>query len=130
MSNQSEEGIYLPASEYLDALAGEDPEPGSVMAEVIDMASSVISIIHDYDVRNMTPAQMAEMSRRLYLAGAIDLAEFAVMSFQPHMATDFDVEAETYRAMQQNPNRPRDFIAAWENHLRDVQFCQAGGIIS
>jgi len=112
-SKHINQGAYLPVSEYLEALAGPDPEPSSVMAEAVRMACRVVEIADDYDVRNMTPPEMAEMAKRLYLAGAIGMAEYAVLSFKPNLYPHFDASDPIYQAMQQHPNRRRDYIAEW-----------------
>ncbi|MCD4823672.1 MAG: hypothetical protein K8S55_03630 [Phycisphaerae bacterium] len=112
-SKHINQGAYLPVSEYLEALAGPDPEPSSVMAEAIRMACSVVAIVDDYDVRSMTPPDMIEMAKRLYLVGAIGMAEYAVLSFKPNLYPHFDASDPIYQAMQQYPKRRRDYIAEW-----------------
>ncbi len=115
-----EEGTYLSVSDYLDALSGPDPGPSSVMDKALELAAAVAEITAEYDVRNMAPHQIASMARRLYLANAISIPEYAVLSFQPNLYTQFNYQAVTYQVMQRNPHRPRDFIAAWENHLEVI----------
>lgn len=115
------EGNYLSASEYLTALAGAEPPPDSVMAQALRMAADVAQLANEFNVRRLTPREMIELSRRLYLLGAIRLAEYAVMSFQPHLYPDFNANATTYRSMFQSPSRRRDYIQAWENHLDFVR---------
>jgi hypothetical protein len=119
--DQHGEGTYLPVSDYLDALAGPEPHPDSVMSQALRMAATVAEIANEYNVRHMTVYQMAEMSRRLYLAGAICLPEYAVMSFQPNLYPEFRSDVKTYRRMQKNPEDPRDFVAAWREHVELVR---------
>ncbi|MBN1943820.1 MAG: hypothetical protein JW849_11055 [Phycisphaerae bacterium] len=116
-----QEGDYLPANEYLTALAGIEPQPDSVMAQALRMAADVAQMANEFNVRDMTPKQMIEISRRLYLLGAISLPEYAVMSFQPHLHPDFNANAESYRSMFKSPSRRRDYIRAWQEHLDFVQ---------
>ena len=115
-----EEGTYLSASDFFDSLSGPGPGPSSVMDKALELAAVVTEITAEYDVRNMTPHQIAEMARRLYLANAITIPEYAVLSFQPNLYTQFNYEAVTYQVMQRDAHRPRDFIAAWENHLEVI----------
>ncbi|HDY64853.1 MAG TPA: hypothetical protein ENH84_01300 [Phycisphaerae bacterium] len=119
-NNQPEEGTYLSVSDYLDALHGPDPDPSSVMGRALELTAAAAEITGEYDVRDMTPQQMVEMTRRLHLAGVISLPEYAVLSFQPNLYPQFNYEAATYRLMQRHPQRRRDFIAAWENHLEVI----------
>ncbi|MBN1554768.1 MAG: hypothetical protein JXA11_08480 [Phycisphaerae bacterium] len=116
-----QEGDYLPANEYLTALAGSEPHPDSVMAQALRMAADVAQIANEHNVRSMTPRDMIDMSRRLYLLGAISLPEYAIMSFQPHLHVDFNANAASYRSMFKSPARKRDYIDAWEKHLEFVQ---------
>lgn len=116
-----QEGAYLPVNEYLTALAGAEPRPDSVMAHALRMAADVAQIANEYNVRDMTPEEMIGVSRRLYLLGAISLAEYAAMSFQPHLYPEFNANAPSYRSMFKSPARKRDFIRAWEKHLAFVE---------
>ena len=69
------------------------------------MAAAVLEIVADYDVRHITPRQMAELSRRLYDTGAIGQPEYA----------------GRYLVMQWSPDQPRDFVAEWRAHLTVLQ---------
>ena len=120
-NHQPEEGTYLSASEYLDALHGPDPAPSSVIGRALELAAAAAEITDEYDVRDMTPQQMVEMTRRLYTAGVIGLGEYAALSFQPDLYPQFNYEPATYRTMQRAPHQRRDFITAWENHLEEIR---------
>jgi hypothetical protein len=116
-----QEGAYLPVNEYLTALAGAEPQPDSVMAHALRMAADVAQIANEYNVRDMSPEEMIDVSRRLYMLGAISLPEYAVMSFQPHLYPDFNANAPSYRSMFKSPAQKRDFIQAWEKHLAFIE---------
>ena len=120
-NHQPEEGTYFSVTDYLDALHGPEPAPSSVMARALKLAAAAAEITGEYDVRDMTPHQMVEMTRRLHMGGIIGLEEYAVLSFQPDLYSQFNYEFPTYRTMQRAPNQRRDFITAWEDHLEEIR---------
>jgi hypothetical protein len=113
------DGIYLPDDDPgEDIVIPDDPQAEAIVAEAVELAAAVLEIAADYNVRNMSPNDLAEMSRRLYYAGGIGLAEHAVMSFQPHLLDDYDAEAGLYGQLRLRPDTPRDLLAEWREHLR------------
>lgn len=66
----------------------------------------------EYDVRNLTPRDMSELSQQLFDQGLIEFDEHALLSFQPEM--NFDTQQVT----QGNPDQPKDFIAQWQEQKR------------
>lgn len=102
-------------------LANGDPEATSIMADALALAGQVMQIVGDYNVRSMTPNEMSDMAYRLFSLGAIGLNEYAVMSFQPHMADDYDPRAGLYSSMKEHPGEPRDFVELWEKHFHALQ---------
>ena len=72
-------------------------------------------IAQKYNVRNMSPREMASMSLELYQSGAISFQDHALLSFQPELGPQFnDLFPETY----DKADTPRDFIAQWESQLK------------
>jgi hypothetical protein len=129
MRDDSEpQGMYLP-DDYSDPrlnLPEDDPQAEAIVAEAVELASAVLKIAADYNVRDMSPDELAEMSRRLYYAGAIGLAEHAVLSNQPHLLDDFDADAGCYRQLSFEPERKRDLLAEWRENLRILIAANAG----
>ncbi len=115
------EGTYLSVRKYLSALAGPDPDPNSMLSQALRMAADVAKIANEYDVRRMTPGEIAQMSRRLYLLGVLTLPEYAALSLQPDLYPEFYAETPSYRAMRNDPDRPRDYLSAWQEHLAFLQ---------
>ncbi|MBS3820587.1 MAG: hypothetical protein GVY16_06215 [Planctomycetes bacterium] len=113
------DGIYLPDDEPGEEIAApDDPRAEALVAEAVELAAAVLDIAADYNIRHMSPNDLAEMSRRLYDAGGIGLAEHAVMSFQPHLLADYNAAAGLYRQLRLRPDTPRDLLAEWREHLR------------
>ncbi len=72
-------------------------------------------IAQKYNVRNMSPREMASMSIELYQSGAISFQDHALLSFQPELSPQFDnISPETYG----KADTPRDFIIQWHSQLK------------
>ena len=68
--------------------------------------------------RHFTPRQMVEASMDLYVAGRLTWDEYALLAFQPELHPDFDRTVGALTGRKAEPDRPRDFIADWEDRLR------------
>jgi hypothetical protein len=95
----------------------EDPQAEAIVAEAVELAATVLKIAAEYNVRHISPNELAEMSRRLYYAGALGLAEHALLTHQPHLLDHMDPEAGRYRQLALRPDQPRDLLAEWQEHL-------------
>lgn len=76
--------------------------------------SSAKGIMSRYDINNISPREMSNMSLELHLEGVISFEEHALMSFQP------ELNQEQYNKItgnHANPDISRDFIDEWENKL-------------
>ncbi len=103
-------GIFLPSSRT---------ESGKTIngSTSTDFSQSALlsKIAQKYNVRNMSPREMASMSLGLYQSGAISFQDHALLSFQPELGPQFDnISPETYG----KADTPRDFIAQWESQLK------------
>lgn len=78
-------------------------------------ARSLSDVASQYDVRGMSPQDMAAMSQTLYDSGAISFQDHALLSFQPELSPQFGKMAPSASG---NPDTPRDFIAQWEAQLQ------------
>ena len=119
--NKNLEGTYLSVLESLKNPSDPDLETTPVMAEALSMATEMMEIIKDYNIRHISPKKLVELSSRLHEAGVIGQAEYAALSFQPELYVEYHPDEETYQLMQADPDRPRDFIAEWERQLQTVQ---------
>ena len=71
----------------------------------------------DMDVGNLSPRRMAEMSMDLYMVGVITWEEHAMLAFQPELHPDYDQTVGALTGEKADPDRPRDFVAIWEERL-------------
>ncbi|HEY3373639.1 MAG TPA: hypothetical protein VGK02_01055 [Candidatus Aquicultor sp.] len=91
--------------------------------ELSDESSALRAIAVKYDVRNISPRQMANMSRELYDAGLISLKEHALLSFQISLNTEqmarisAAMKAQGKTVNIPGPDTPVDFIADWNKKL-------------
>jgi hypothetical protein len=68
-------------------------------------------------IRSMTPRQMVDMSMDLYVGGYLQWEEYAMLAFQPELHPDYDRTIGALTGEKAAPDRPRDFIAEWEERL-------------
>lgn len=125
MRDDQQHGMYLPGEAQPQDGLSDDPQAEAIVAEAVELAAAVLKIASDYNVRDMSPHDLAEMSRRLYYAGAIGLAEHAVLCHQPHLIDDYDADAGLYRQLGLEPETPRDLLAQWQQHLALLRECSA-----
>jgi hypothetical protein len=81
----------------------------------IETAMSLADVVRKYDVRNISPRDMAAMSLELYQSGAISFRDHALLSFQPELGPEFN---KTLAGTTGGPDAPRDFIAQWDTQLQ------------
>ncbi len=121
MRDDQQHGMYLPDDITPEKDFTDDPQAEAIVAEAVELAAAVLKIAAEYNVRNMSPNDLAEMSRRLYYAGAIGLAEHAILCHQPHLIDDYDADAGLYRQLGLQPEKRRDLLAQWQEHLQILQ---------
>jgi hypothetical protein len=76
-----------------------------------ETAESLLGIAKKYNIRNMSPREMSQMSQELYQGGAISFQDHAFLSFQPELG--FSPSSTVGQA-----DMPKDFIAHWEQQLK------------
>lgn len=69
------------------------------------------------DVRDMTPRQMVDLSMDLYVAGVISWNDYDRLAFQPELQPGYDRTIGALIGHKAEPDRPRDFVAEWEERL-------------
>lgn len=112
----------------ISAVKGQNIEPGLPVpgrrTETAASSSAVVNIeaprpladaAKKFDVRNMSPRDMATMSQALYQSGTISFRDHALLSFQPELGQQFNA---TLPGAPGEPDAPRDFLAQWEAQLQ------------
>lgn len=98
------------------------PQEKSTVTDELNKISTVgrafathgTSIMQQYNLRDITPRQMVDMSQQLHDNGLISLKEHAQLSFQP------EINLENYQQVmgsEAKPDLPRDYISEWEERL-------------
>ncbi len=78
---------------------------------------SLRRLIGDIDIRHLSPRQMADASMDLYVAGVLPWEEYAMLAFQAELHPDYDRTIGALTGQAADPDRPRDFLADWEERL-------------
>ncbi|MFZ2854616.1 MAG: hypothetical protein WAZ34_10980 [Rhodocyclaceae bacterium] len=81
----------------------------------VETARSLAGKTGQYDVRNMSPRNMAALSQALYQDGAISFQDHALLSFQPELSPEFN---KMLAGTPDNADAPKDFIAQWTTQLQ------------
>jgi hypothetical protein len=83
---------------------------------------SLSDIAKKYDVENISPEEMAQMSQELYDNNHISLKTHALLSFQPELG-DFDaiLAQKTGTSSSSLSNQRRNFLQEWEDRLQSKQ---------
>ena len=69
------------------------------------------------NLRQMTPRQMIKLSRDLHICGVLNHQESAMLGFQAELHPDYDRTIGALTGERADPDRPRDYIAIWEQRL-------------
>lgn len=85
---------------------------------------SLSDIAKEYDVENISPKEMAQMSQELYDNNHISLKTHALLSFQPELG-DFDAilaqKTGTSSSSSFLSNQRSNFLQEWEDRLQSKQ---------
>ena len=83
---------------------------------------SLYDIAKKYDVENISPEEMAQMSQELYDNNHISLKTHALLSFQPELG-DFDaiLAQKMGTSSSSLSNQRRNFLQEWEGRLQSKQ---------
>ena len=78
--------------------------------------------LHDiagrYDIRAMTPREMADLSAELYMAGFLNHEQYADLSFQAELMPNYDTTIGALTGLRAAPDRPRDYTSVWRAKLK------------
>lgn len=72
-------------------------------------------------LRKISPRNMARFSLDLYANGLVTFEDYEMLAFQPELHPDYNATIGALTGQKARPNRPRDFIAHWEDRLSFVQ---------
>lgn len=88
---------------------------------VSDVVSSniqtVSNIAQHYDVTNISPKEMAEMSQQLFDSGNITLKQHSMLSFQPELNPSYNSTIGKMTDTIAQPDVPRNFLGEWKDLL-------------
>lgn len=68
----------------------------------------------NFDVKNLSPRQVAGLGMELYALGVVSFEEYGLLAFQAELHPDFDRTIGALTGEKAEPNRKRDFLAHWE----------------
>jgi len=86
----------------------------------------IAELFRSIDVRNLTPRQAAEFGMDLHVAGVLPWEEYAMLAFQPELHPDYDRTVGALIGEKAQPDRPRDFVAMWQERLAFERKYNAG----
>ncbi|WP_419797183.1 MAG: hypothetical protein ACNI26_12695 [Terasakiella sp.] len=70
-----------------------------------------------FDIRTMTPREMADFSLDLYIDGSLSFEEYSMLAFQPELHPGFENTIGALTGEQADPDRPRDYIEQWQDRF-------------
>ena len=70
-----------------------------------------------FDPRQVSPREIAKRSLDLYAGGLLTWEDHAVLAFQPELHPDYDRTVGALLGTKAAPDKPRDFVAVWEQRL-------------
>ncbi len=85
------------------------PQPDEAAA-----ASLPKGVAPNFDVKNLSPRQMAGLGMELYALSVISFEEYGLLAFQAELHPDFNRTIGALIGEKAAPNRKRDYLALWE----------------
>jgi len=70
-----------------------------------------------FDIRTMTPREMADFSLDLYIDGSLSFEEYSMLAFQPELHPGFENTIGALTGERADPDRPRDYIEQWQDRF-------------
>ena len=109
--------IVFSAIGFIANLVSSKKESAAPHAEAMSTKTSltVSRIASRYDVNNISPRDMAKMSRELFDAGAISFQNHVLLSFQPELNIGQSIGKSA------KADERRDFVADWKTILTNQQ---------
>jgi len=102
------------ADAAVKALPPPKPEPAAAKTPAA-ARSPLRQLIGNADMHRLSPRQMANLSSDLYAAGVVSFDDYAALAFQPELHPDFNRTIGALTGERAEPDRPRDFVALWDD---------------
>jgi len=67
-----------------------------------------------FDIRNLTPREMVNVSLDLYIDGELSFSEYSLLAFQPELHPDFEDTIGALTGERADPDMPRDYVQDWQ----------------
>ena len=80
-----------------------------------------------FDLRHVSPRQYAEIAHELYLEGSLRWDEYQWVGFPSELHPDYDSTIGALTGEPAEPDRPRDMLAAMEQHVDFIRRYQSIG---
>ena len=93
------------------------PLPAPMPAETEAPTAEAPTRAHGFDPRAATPREIAQHSLDLYADGWLEWDDHTHLAFQPELHPDYDRTIGALLGTEAQPDRPRDFVAEWEQRL-------------
>lgn len=90
---------------------------GAVMTHETSKPWPFGDLVDPFDPRHLSPREMAGRSFDLYAAGVLSFDEYSRLAFQAELHPAFDATIGALTGETAAPDRPRDFVAEWEERL-------------
>lgn len=90
---------------------------GAVTTQIETRPWPLGDLVDPFDPRRLSPRAMVERSFDLYAAGVLSFDEYALLAFQAELHPAFDSTIGALTGERAAPDRPRDFVAEWEERL-------------
>ncbi|HEY3433452.1 MAG TPA: hypothetical protein VGK09_13000 [Rhodocyclaceae bacterium] len=128
ITGTAQQRIRTQSSTAISAVKENNPKQSSPVSDIqaqtassntsvvdVSTSQSLADIAKKYDVRNMSPQEMATMSQELYQSGTISFQDHALLSFQPELSPQAN---QVLPGLGDQADTPKDFIAQWETQLQ------------
>ncbi len=93
------------------------PVPAAPPAEPPVDGKAPAGNAYGVDTRHLAPRRIGELSMDLYISGALGWEEYSMLAFQAELHPAFGRTISALTGKKAEPDRPRDYIALWEERL-------------
>lgn len=97
------------------------PMMEKVRAVMDNDKQNIYSFIKHYNVRNLSPRDMFDLSGLLHQSGLISDIEYLHMSFQPELHPEYNSTVGRHVGKKAEPDKKRDFVMEWERRVHHDQ---------
>ncbi|MBU0992474.1 MAG: hypothetical protein KJ737_08280 [Proteobacteria bacterium] len=92
--------------------------PGTLHIKNVYTAKKIMS---DYDIEQMSPREMTQMSQALHIAGIISQQDYQMLSFQPELHQDYNRAILAEKGIEAKPDEQRNYIEIWKNKVNTYE---------